>query len=129
VALMLGGYLAICLYQGNLGALASAAKDDFLGTAASGNAPAQPGFWRWAVALLILVALARSPRTNFLFGPLLIFTLVAMLISTASNQPAAWANINAGIAKLFGRNSTPAGSGIAIAPGLAPSATGVLPNG
>lgn len=97
IALVLGAYLAIVLYQGNLGALATAAKQDFLG---GGNE--QP-FWRWAVAVLILVAVADNPTTKPYFGPLLGFALVAMLINIATTQPTLLNNLNSGVKALFGR--------------------------
>ena len=100
IAIILGVYLAIVMYQGNLGSLATAAKHDFLG----GNGE-QP-FWRWAVAVIVLLALARSPKYNFLFGPLLAFALVAMLINVATNNPAMFQNLNTGVATLFGRSAT-----------------------
>lgn len=96
VAVVLAAYLAIVLYQGNLGSLATAAKQDFLG----GNN--EKPFWRWAAALLILLALAHNPKLNFLFGPALVFVLIAMLINTAQNQPDVFANLNQGVATFFG---------------------------
>lgn len=95
-ALLLGAYLLAVLWQGNLGALASAASQDFFGT---NN---QPAFWRWGVALLVLVYLAQSRRANWLFGPVLAIALVAMLINAASNNPQVFANLQAGLAQFYG---------------------------
>lgn len=113
VALIVGAYLAIALYQGQLGALADAARDDFLGT--NGQKP----FWRWAAALLILIALAQSPKLNFLFGPMVVFALVAMMIQTAQTQ--GLATLNAGIASFFGKTAaaSPTSTGnVPAIPGL-----------
>lgn len=129
VAVMLGVYLIMVVYQGNLGALATAAKQDFLGTSG------EPAFWRWAVALLILVALARNPKVNFLFGPLLMFALVGMLINVAGKNPAMLKNLQSGIKSLFqgqnpsGTSSTPQLGAVTPTPSLGPSlgsASGLL---
>lgn len=98
-ALILGAYLAIVLYQGNLGALATQAKMDFLGDAQ------HPAFWRWAIALLILYALAQNKATNFLFAPLLVMALAGMLIEMATTQPATFATLNSQIAAFFGKGT------------------------
>lgn len=105
IAIFVGVYLLVALYQGNLGALATQAKADFLGgTDAQGNAT--PGFWRWAAALIVLIYLSQNPATSNLFGPLLAITLVAMLINIASTQPGLFQNLNNGIAAFFGRATT-----------------------
>lgn len=78
--ILIGGYGAIVLYNGNLGALLTQLKQDFLGTNGQG------AFWRWGLALLILYALAKNPSTNHLFGPILVIAIVAMLIEAASRS-------------------------------------------
>ena len=103
IAVLLGGYLAICLYQGNLGNLAAAARQDFLGDSQ------HPAFWRWAMALLILMALAKVPAVQPIFGPALVIVLIAMLINSAENHPQQFASLQSGIAALFGRQSAQGG--------------------
>ena len=109
--LFLAAYLAIVLYQGNLSKLADQARTDFLG----GNG--KPAFWRWAIALLLLYALARNPSTNSLFGPILVLVLVAMLIEMATTQPGTFATLNKQIAGFFGRDTStqnPASPGFSV---------------
>lgn len=95
-ALLLGAYLLAVLWQGNLGKLAGAARDDFFGQ------NGQPAFWRWAAAMLVLVMLANSRRANWLFGPILGVSLVAMLINVANADPQAIQNLRNGLAQLYG---------------------------
>lgn len=100
-SVILAVFLVIAIGQANLGALAQAAKDDFLGTDT-----ARP-FWRWAVAVLILMGLANSPKTKPVFGPLLGVVLVAMLIETATHNKQSFANLNGGVKALFGFGPLP----------------------
>lgn len=119
VALLLGAYLAIVLYQGNLGALATQAKTDFLG-GATGTGATQPGFWKWGAAVLILMALAQINAVKPVFGPILAITLVAMLINIASENPQALSNLESGVQSFF----SPATSQGAPAPPASGTTTG-----
>jgi hypothetical protein len=91
IGILFAVYLAVVMFQGNLVPFLGAVKDDFLG---SDN---QPAFWKWFLALLILFALAQSPRLNFMFGPLLVIVIVALLIELAQNHPGLWQNITANL--------------------------------
>lgn len=95
VAVGIGSYLAIALYQGNLGALATQARGDFLGQ------NGERGFWQWALAVIILVALGKSPTLKPVFGPLMVVALVAMLINLATTDKTKFANLQDGIKALF----------------------------
>lgn len=91
-------YLGAVIWQGNLGAFLSTAWADF-----SGQGGAQrPAFWQWFLALVILLWLAENDTTSGLFAPLLAIVVIAMLIELATTQPQLFANLNQGIAKLFG---------------------------
>jgi hypothetical protein len=120
VSIFVGAYLVLVFYQGNLGKLAKQLEVDFFGVSpgntgaatASGNTVTvggtrgQPAFWRWALALLILLALAQSKKLNFLFGPILALTLTAMLIEIASSQPGAFRSLQTGLKSLFAVGQT-----------------------
>ncbi len=108
-AILLAAYLAIVAWQGNIGALFGQIKSDVVGT------PQRSGFWKWAIAIVILYWLAENPATNKVFGPLLMVTLLAMLIDIASTQPQAFQNLNRAVATIFSASpqatlSTPAPS-------------------
>src|SRR4029077_3647877 len=93
-------FVAIVTYNGNFPALLAQIKGDFLGTGDQG------AFWKWALALIILYALASNTTTNQFFGPLLAAAILAMLIGTAERNPSAWQNLRGSIDSLFGTAKT-----------------------
>jgi hypothetical protein len=97
VLLLLAAFLAVVVYNGNLGYLASALKQDLFTRSQAG-----PAFWQWAVGLIVLYALAENPNTSQLFGPLLAIALVALLIQLATKQPTLFQNLTSGINRILG---------------------------
>jgi hypothetical protein len=95
VVLLLAGYIAVVTYQGNFGTLVNAVRQDFIGGAG------HRAFWKWALALVILIALAQSSRVGFLFGPALTIALVAMLLEIATTQPEMIKNLSASLNSIF----------------------------
>lgn len=95
IVLLVAGYIAVVTYQGNFGTLTNAVRQDFIGGA--GHRP----FWKWALALVIMIALAQSSRVGFLFGPALTIALVAMLIEIATTQPDMLKNLSASFNAVF----------------------------
>lgn len=93
--LFIGAYGAICLFNGNFGALVSQLRIDFLG---SDN---QGAFWKWGIALLILYALASNSATNEIFGPVLIIALAAMLVQSVEKNPAQFNSFIATVRSTF----------------------------
>lgn len=98
--LILAAYVATVLWRGNFALLIGNLRNDFFGrdaAPAAGSAPAtgkQPAFWKWAFGLIILYALASNARLNFLFGPLLMLALAAMLINIATRDPQGFSNLS-----------------------------------
>lgn len=101
VALFLGAYLLVVLYQGNLGPLTNQARQDFIGGANN------TGFWRWALAVIVLIMVAQLPPIRPYQNALIGFVFVAMMIRTAENQPGAIGNLQSAISLLFGRGAVP----------------------
>jgi hypothetical protein len=93
-ALLLAAYLVIVWYRGNLASLASSAQADFLGTGQ------QTAFWKWALALVILYALASTPSLRVIFAPFLFIVIVAMFIEAA--EKGRLAGINKAFNAIFG---------------------------
>jgi len=97
VLLLLAVYLGIVIWNGNLGALTSALKQDILQRNSAG-----PAFWQWLIALIVLYALAKNPATSQIFGPLLGIALVAMLIQLALKNPQSFNALDNNIRYLLG---------------------------
>lgn len=130
VALFLGVYLLIVLWQGNLGALVNQARADLIGGSVSANpnpagdhtgtgTPANPlvipdttvtptgqPFWRWALAVIILIMVTELPPVRPYANALIGFVFVAMLIQLESSQPGTFSNLSQTIGQLFGRASS-----------------------
>lgn len=104
VSLLLAGYLIAVMAQGNLTVLLTQIKLDLFG---DGTIAHQP-FYRWAIAFVILAALAHSRTLNPLFGPLFFAAIVAMLVTQA--QTGGLAQLNSSIKQFFGftQSTTPA---------------------
>jgi hypothetical protein len=102
VLIMLAIYLAAVVYQGNVGDFAKALWADFSGQQPGGGKTQRPAFWQWALAVLVLYALAQYPETEHLFGPLLGIVIVAMMIQLAVKQPGVFQTLNDSVKALFG---------------------------
>lgn len=111
VLLLLATYLAAVVWRGNIGAFATAVWNDFSGQGSStvgpGGAVTVTGtggvaFWQWALALVILYALAENNTTAPLFEPLLAIMIVAMLLQLAIKQPQVFKKLTQGINSIFG---------------------------
>lgn len=107
VAVFAGAYLLVVMWQGNLGALAAQAKTDLIG----GTSSNQPGFWRWALALIILIFITELGPVRPYSGMIIGFVLVAMLIQMESSQPGTFHNLQSSVAILFGRGGNTAITG------------------
>lgn len=97
-AILLAAYLAIVAWQGNIFALFGQMQSDIVGT------QQRSGFWKWAIALIILYWLAENPSTNEIFGPLLMLALLAMMIEIATTQPNEFQNLTKAINTIFSTN-------------------------
>lgn len=96
VSLLLAGYLIAVMANGNLTALWTQIKLDLFGD----GTPTHQPFYRWAVAFVILAALAHSRTLNPLFGPLFFVAIAAMLIT--QSQTGGLAQLNSSIKQFFG---------------------------
>lgn len=95
--LLLAVYLGMVVYRGNVKDFALQVWKDV-----STRSTAGPAFWQWAIALLILYALAENPNTSHIFGPLLAIALVAMLLQLAIHQPKLFATLNKNVGYILG---------------------------
>lgn len=102
-AIFAGAYLLIAMYQGNLATLAAQVKADLLGDAS------HTGFWRWALALLLLIFVTHLGAVRPYSGAIVGIVLIAMLIEMETTQPGTFAKLTQSIATLFGRGQSSTG--------------------
>lgn len=110
ILIILAVYLSAVIYQGNLINFVKAFWQDFSGQSVTqgpggsvtvtGNKG--PAFWQWAIALLILYALAQNDEVRKVFGPLIIIALCAMFINLAEKNPQMFKTLTSSIDKFFG---------------------------
>lgn len=109
VLILVAIFLGAIVVRGNVGSFMSTVWNDITGqtTAVSGGAVTVtaakgPAFWQWAIAVVILIALAENDSTSGLFAPFLGIMVIAMLIQLATRQPQLFKDLSAGITSLLG---------------------------
>jgi hypothetical protein len=110
VLILLAVFLAAIVWRGNAKVFATTVWADITGqqSSVSSNGAVTvtgskgPAFWQWAIALIVLYALAENSNTSHIFGPLLAIMVVAMLIQLAEKNPTQFANLSNGVKQIFG---------------------------